>query len=104
MANGVFECQLERDKNGEVRCVRCGEPWPVKVPEGTDLESFHRICGERRDIGLGDTLARFFRWLGVRACRRCKRRQRKLNRLFPYRMEGVVGAATSKVDDSSLFV
>lgn len=40
-----------------------------------------------KSAGLGDTLAKLFRWFGIRPCPPCQRRQRKLNRWFPYRSD-----------------
>jgi hypothetical protein len=35
--------------------------------------------------GLGDTVAKFTRIMGVQPCGGCKKRQAKLNEMFPYR-------------------
>lgn len=40
---------------------------------------------EEGDRGLGDTIARLTSSIGIGPCGQCKKRQEKLNRLFPYR-------------------
>jgi hypothetical protein len=35
--------------------------------------------------GLGDTIKKITSKMGVKQCGGCKRRQQKLNRLFPYK-------------------
>jgi hypothetical protein len=35
--------------------------------------------------GLGDTVKKVTNALGIKQCEPCKRRQQKLNRLFPYK-------------------
>jgi len=80
-----FTCLFERKENGLVVCSRCGEPWPEQVLETEDITKYVRICKERRDVGLGDTLARFFRKIGIFSCRGCRRRQSFLNKIFPYK-------------------
>lgn len=39
--------------------------------------------------GLGDTIAKITKAAGIKPCGGCKRRQRVLNKLFPYRGTGV---------------
>tara|TARA_R100001463_G_scaffold55578_1_gene107221 strand:- start:2965 stop:3117 length:153 start_codon:yes stop_codon:yes gene_type:complete len=36
-------------------------------------------------VGLGDTIAKLTTKVGIKPCSSCKRRQEKLNRLFPYK-------------------
>ena len=38
--------------------------------------------------GLGDTVKKVTEKLGIKQCGGCKRRQEKLNRLFPYGKDG----------------
>ena len=40
---------------------------------------------EGRIRGLGDSLAAFFKKLGIKSCVPCKKRQEKLNKMFPYK-------------------
>lgn len=35
--------------------------------------------------GLGDTVAKVTKAFGVKPCGRCKKRQQKLNEMFPYK-------------------
>lgn len=35
--------------------------------------------------GLGDTVKKMAEAVGIRQCRGCKKRQEKLNKLFPYK-------------------
>ena len=37
--------------------------------------------------GLGDTVAKITKAVGIKPCGACKKRQEKLNRLFPYKDE-----------------
>jgi len=55
-------------------------PWLKQQPEGNP-------AGDSRQPsrGLGDTVARITRTVGIKPCSGCKRRQQKLNQLFPYR-------------------
>jgi hypothetical protein len=39
---------------------------------------------EKKSEGLGDTVKKVTNALGINQCALCKRRQEKLNRLFPY--------------------
>lgn len=38
--------------------------------------------------GLGDTVAKITSAVGIKPCGGCKERQKKLNRLFPYKEQG----------------
>lgn len=70
-------------------CKTCGlvlsmtrDEFPVRcscgtVDDGADCES----------VGLGDTIAKLTRRLGIKSCGGCKQRQATLNRLFPYRQK-----------------
>ena len=35
--------------------------------------------------GLGDTVKKLTETVGIRQCKACKKRQEKLNKLFPYK-------------------
>lgn len=41
----------------------------------------------KKSKGLGDTVKKVTDKLGIKQCGGCKRRQEKLNRLFPYKKE-----------------
>ena len=68
-------------------CEKCGE----KIPMTRDEFPIRCSCGavdtgeEFVSLGLGDTIAKFTRRLGLSSCSGCKRRQAALNRWFPYR-------------------
>ena len=38
-------------------------------------------------VGLGDTIAKITKTVGIKPCNACKKRQEKLNRLFPYKKQ-----------------
>jgi hypothetical protein len=40
---------------------------------------------KEKSKGLGDTVKKVTNALGIKQCEPCKRRQQKLNRLFPYK-------------------
>lgn len=40
---------------------------------------------KEKSKGLGDTVKKVTNALGIKQCPPCKRRQEKLNRLFPYK-------------------
>lgn len=45
----------------------------------------HRTCRNSRSRGLGDTIAKTTKRIGIKPCGGCKKRQAALNRMFPYR-------------------
>lgn len=51
------------------------------------VQQFERQVNHYRSRGLGDTLARIFAWFGLKRRKGCgcKRRQKWLNKWFPYR-------------------
>tara|TARA_Y100000310_G_scaffold342212_1_gene444322 strand:+ start:919 stop:1155 length:237 start_codon:yes stop_codon:yes gene_type:complete len=44
-----------------------------------------RNCPKAPSRGLGDTVAKMTRAVGIKPCGGCKKRQKKLNEMFPYR-------------------
>ncbi len=94
-------CEFEQVASGRLRCRRCGfettSPfppqrvwrrcdvwWEEEAPQGPSL------WGLSADRGLGDTVARFLQWIGIRkrpGCG-CEHRQEWLNRLVPYPWAG----------------
>lgn len=42
---------------------------------------------DNKSKGLGDTIKKVTNKLGIKQCGGCKKRQEKLNRLFPYKKE-----------------
>jgi hypothetical protein len=57
-------------------CAVCGREFKNVIPP------VHHTCKSR---GLGDTIARITKAVGVKPCGKCKKRQEKLNKLLPYR-------------------
>lgn len=55
-------------------CVKCAEQPIPKVVERKE-----------RPRGLGDTIAGITKFFGILPCGGCKKRQAKLNELFPYK-------------------
>lgn len=43
------------------------------------------MSDKEKSKGLGDTVKKVTNALGIKQCEPCKRRQQKLNRLFPYK-------------------
>jgi hypothetical protein len=46
------------------------------------MQIFEEMAKE--STGLGDTIAKFTGLIGIKPCNACKRRQKKLNKMFPY--------------------
>jgi len=69
----IHDCEI----NDELMCVWCKRP--------ARTQDTRRNCPVSR--GLGDTLAWFTALFGVAGCRRCGKRQEKLNELVPYKNE-----------------
>ena len=72
-------------------CEQCG------IAANIDADDFPLTCacGVRYEVGesrgLGDTVAKLARAVGVRPCGGCKQRQKKLNQIFPYQRAGPRG-------------
>jgi len=66
-------------------CEQCGTAANV-APDDFPLTC---ACGVRYEVGesrgLGDTVAKLARAVGVRPCGGCRQRQAKLNKMLPYR-------------------
>ena len=46
------------------------------------------MTDKEKSKGLGDTVKKVTNAMGMKQCEPCKRRQEKLNRLFPYKDKG----------------
>lgn len=71
------------DPPDHFECRRCGHRTPrADIP----VLPYYRTCSVQPPRGFGDTLARWFRRLGVKKRKGCgcNRRQRRLNELLPY--------------------
>gem|GEM_PF-3352779 len=66
------------DETGR-KCVRCGWEWNGQggFPR--------RNCPKAPSRGLGDTIAKVTKVVGIKPCGGCRKRQKKLNEMFPYR-------------------
>jgi len=64
---------------GKRKCRRCG----FVARTDTEPEKIHRDCTPSR--GLGDTIAKMTKAVGIKPCRGCKGRIKKLNEWFPYK-------------------
>ena len=61
----------------QVNLARMNDPH-IEMPKSPDPE---------KSKGLGDTIKKVTNKLGIKQCGGCKKRQEKLNRLFPYKKE-----------------
>lgn len=52
-----------------------------------ELLEMRSLLATKESKGLGDTIKKVTEKLGIKQCGGCKRRQEKLNRLFPYQKE-----------------
>ena len=60
--------------------------WRERVTGVRDFECPHGVTADNLPSrGLGDTIAKATRAVGVKPCVRCKKRQKELNDLIPYR-------------------
>jgi len=71
-------CKFKSVDEKTGKCVRCGyefkgPPWPI------------RSCHKKKSRGLGDTIAKMTSAVGIKPCGGCKKRQKKLNEMFPYK-------------------
>ena len=49
------------------------------------VQFFSRKKENDKSKGLGDTIAKATKKVGIPPCGRCKKRQEKLNKMFPYK-------------------
>ena len=75
-----MSCDWKRLDDETWRCKQC--KWHYK--RATDKPP-RRKCPNPTSRGLGDTVAKFLKRFGFRRCGGCKRRQKRLNELFPYK-------------------
>lgn len=75
-------CRTDADWRERVTGVR-----EFDCPHGVTAEGGQIIQGTKPDKsrGLGDTIAKVTKAVGVRPCGGCKKRQEKLNKLLPYK-------------------
>ncbi len=70
-----MDCHFEKTDENTWTCSLCGFVW-------TGERTPRRNCRSR---GLGDTIAKATRAVGIKPCGGCKDRQKKLNEIFPYK-------------------
>ena len=70
----MTDCPLTQ-RNGKWTCPQCGWSYHKQV---------RRNCPKAPSRGLGDTVAKTLKRIGIKPCGGCKKRQKKLNELFPY--------------------
>lgn len=77
-----MNCVFKKNSNGFWQCKSksCGWTYPFKTETPP-----HRNCTKRKSKGLGDTIAKLIRAVGIKPCGGCKKRQKLLNKLLPYR-------------------
>jgi len=68
--------ELTTTIDGKYKCPHCGLTRP---------RPFRHNCPNAPSRGLGDTVAKVTRKLGIKPCAGCKKRQELLNRLVPYK-------------------
>jgi len=82
-----MQCEYEQiGQDGDVhfyRCRHCGHKRESRYPP----ELLHRNCPKAPSRGLGDTVAKLTKAFGIKPCGGCKKRQKKLNEWFPYRLK-----------------
>ena len=83
-------CQTCRDKDGG-RGFRIGLGNAFKMPD--DAPDF--VCPHGKEwgwlkpsTGLGDTVGKILKAMGLKECGKCKKRKKALNKLVPYKAEG----------------
>ena len=47
------------------------------------------MTDKEKSKGLGDTVKKITDKMGIKPCRGCGRRRKKLNRLFPYKSQAI---------------
>lgn len=76
----MMECPFQLNDDGLWHCPQCNKPHPIKSDKPP-----RRKCPKAPSRGLGDTIAKITRAIGLKTCGGCKKRQRRLNQRFPYR-------------------
>ncbi len=76
----MIDCTFARNPQGQWQCNQCGWIYPKQADKPP-----RRNCPKAKSRGLGDTIAKLTKAIGIKPCGGCKRRQRWLNGLLPYR-------------------
>ena len=77
-------CDFARAPSGLWTCKNCGYTLPVPLPAPPRRNCPAAKRAKPKSRGLGDTIAKITRAVGIKPCGGCKKRQKKLNELFPY--------------------
>ncbi len=56
----------------------------VKMKDQNNNKNWANFVKTKNAKGLGDTIASITKAVGIQPCGACKKRQEKLNKLFPY--------------------
>lgn len=68
------------NSDGLWQCSQCRWAYPLKSDKPP-----RRNCPKAPSRGLGDTIVKITRFLGIKKCGGCRKRQKKLNKLVPYK-------------------
>jgi len=74
------DCQFDRDPTGFWSCQNCGYVFPLHA----DKPPYRNCDWDGKSRGLGDTIAKVTKAVGIKPCGGCGRRRKKLNKMFPY--------------------
>jgi hypothetical protein len=75
-------CTFQTIGPNKHRCPRCG----LTVTTADPPERIHAECSNPPSRGLGDTVAKVTKAIGIPPCGGCKQRQEWLNKRFPYKV------------------
>ncbi|KKN80838.1 hypothetical protein LCGC14_0326450 [marine sediment metagenome] len=75
-----MDCPLQLNTDGIWQCPQCN--WTYRIQSD---EPPRRNCPKAPSQGLGDTVAKLIKAVGIKPCGGCRKRQAQLNELFPYR-------------------
>jgi len=78
----VTDCPFQLNADGLWQCPDCDWVYPRKSEKPP-----RRNCPKAKSRGLGDTIAKITKAVGIKPCGGCKKRQKKLNEWFPYSPE-----------------
>lgn len=90
----VYECKVD----GQPHCERCRQPVAgqtlrtrMMAFRGVEVEGHLFECPlgnpwiDEPSRGLGDTIAKATKAIGIKPCGRCRERQKLLNKVLPYK-------------------
>ena len=78
----VLQCHT----HAHCRACRTDADWRERVTGVRDFDCPHGVTESNLPSrGLGDTIAKATKAVGIKPCGGCRRRAKKLNELFPYR-------------------